>query len=430
MVRGTRLAVGIALGSAALLAAAFALAWHPEIERITPPAAASFGRALVLEGEDLARLGNCAGCHTADPARPLAGGRALPTPFGTVFATNITPDAETGIGAWSREAFDRAMRRGIGRNGEHLYPAFPYDHFTHVSDGELDALYAWLMTRPPVRAVRRPTQLDGVLGFRPLVAAWNLLYLERRPTRRPIRRNRPTGIAAARWPKAWRIAAAATRRATAWAPRTRRRAFDGAWTEGWYAPPLNAHSPAVRPWTVEELHVYLRTGLSPTHAAAAGPMGGVTRALSQVRDEDVHAIAVYFASLMAQAPAAKQDRPEPVDRQTVAQQAHPEAARLVRRRLRGLPRARRADDAAGPAAARLGHAAARGQCARHGAHHHEGPRPAGRPDRARRCRPSPTMLDDRQLRELTAYLRVRFTDKSPWSDIGDAVAQAREGEAK
>ena len=181
MVRGTRLAVGIALGSAALLAAAFALAWHPEIERITPPAAASLGRALVLEGEDLARLGNCAGCHTADPARPLAGGRALPTPFGTVFATNITPDAETGIGAWSREAFNRAMRRGIARNGEHLYPAFPYDHFTHASDGELDALYAWLMTRPPIAGRAPAPQLDGVLGFRPLVAAWNLLYLDEGP---------------------------------------------------------------------------------------------------------------------------------------------------------------------------------------------------------------------------------------------------------
>ena len=428
MVRGTRLAVGIALGSAALLAVAFTLAWHPEIERITPPTAASFDRALVLEGEDLAKLGNCAGCHTADAARPLAGGRALPTPFGTVFATNITPDAETGIGAWSREAFDRAMRRGIARNGEHLYPAFPYDHFTHVSGGELGALYAWLMTRPPIGGRAPPTQLDGVLGFRPLVAAWKLLYLEERPLQADPAQSSD-------WNRGRALAEGLAHCGGCHTPRNslgaedKARAYDGAMTEGWYAPPLNARSPAVRPWTVDRLHVYLRTGLSPAHAAAAGPMGGVTRALSEVRDEDVHAIAVYFASLMAQAPAAQQDKSEPTDRQTVAQQAHPEAAALF--------------------------AGACAVCHEPGAPMMQQGRPPlawGTPLQADNAHNTvriimeglaspagligPTMpayadlLDDRQLRELTAYLRTRFTDKSPWSDIGAAVAQAREGEAK
>ena len=262
MIRGTRLAVGIALGSAALFVAAFALAWHPEIERITPPAAASFGRALVLEGEDLAKLGNCAGCHTADPARPLAGGRALPTPFGTVFATNITPDAETGIGAWSREAFNRAMRRGIARNGEHLYPAFPYDHFTHVSDGELDALYAWLMTRPPIAGRAPATQLDGVLR---LPAAGRRLEAA-------LSRGGPTPADPAQssdWNCGRALAEGLAHCGGCHTPRNslgaedKARAYDGAMTDGWYAPPLNARSPAVRPWTVDRLHVYLRTGLSP-----------------------------------------------------------------------------------------------------------------------------------------------------------------------
>ena len=252
MVRGTRLAVGIALGSAALLAAAFALAWHPEIEQDH----AAGGRLL----RSYARAGGRgprAGWAIAPDAIPPtlrvhwpAAARS-PTPFGTVFATNITPDAETGIGAWSREAFDRAMRRGIARNGEHLYPAFPYDHFTHVSDSELDALYAWLMTRPPDRG---PCAGDAARRRARLPAAGRRLEPAlpgRRSTARPIRRNRPTGIAAARWPKAWRIAAAATRRATAWVPRTRRAPTMAPWTEGWYAPPLNARSPAVRPWTVD-----------------------------------------------------------------------------------------------------------------------------------------------------------------------------------
>jgi len=428
LVRGTRLAVGIALGSAALLVAAFALAWHPEIERITPPAVASFDRALVVEGEDLAKLGNCAGCHTADPARPLAGGRALPTPFGTVFATNITPDAETGMGAWSRDAFGRAMRRGIARNGELLYPAFPYDHFTHASDGELDALYAWLMTRQPIAGRAPATQLDGILAFRPLLAAWNLLYLKQGPLA-----NDPAQ--SSEWNHGRALAEGLAHCGGCHTPRNSlgaedtARAYDGAMTEGWYAPPLNARSPAARPWTVDRLHAYLRTGLSPVHAAAAGPMGGVTRALSQVRDDDVHAIAVYFASLMAQAPAARQGKSEPMDRQVVAQQAHPEAATLFAGACAvchepGAPMMQQGRPALAwgtPLQADNAHDAVR--IIMKGLDSPAGPTGPTMPAFA-------DLLDDRQLRELTAYLRIRFTEKSPWPDIGNAIAQAREGGAK
>ncbi|HYD05453.1 MAG TPA: c-type cytochrome, partial [Reyranella sp.] len=181
---GSRVAMGIALVCAALVAAAVALAWHPEIDPVPPPSPASFDRRLVAEGGDLAKLGNCAGCHTSEPSRPLAGGRPMPTPFGQVFVTNITPHPEDGIGRWSREAFGRAMRRGIARNGEHLYPAFPYDHFTRVTDAELDALYAWLMIRRPIAGRAPETRLGGIVDLRPLVAAWNLLYLDEGPRQR------------------------------------------------------------------------------------------------------------------------------------------------------------------------------------------------------------------------------------------------------
>ena len=181
MTRGGALAVGILLVCAAGVVAAVALAWHPEIDRITPPAADSFGRILVAEGEDLAGLGNCAGCHTNDPSKPLAGGRALDTPFGKVFVPNITPHPQDGIGAWSAEAFERAMRRGILRDGTQLYPAFPYDHFTHATNHQIEALYAWLMTRRPIEGQAPPTRLAGLYGFRPVVTAWNLLYLNEGP---------------------------------------------------------------------------------------------------------------------------------------------------------------------------------------------------------------------------------------------------------
>jgi mono/diheme cytochrome c family protein len=425
---GKRLAVGFALGVAALVAAGVLLSWNREIPKITPAARDSFDRAMVAEGEDLAKLGNCAGCHTAERARPLAGGRALETPFGKVFATNITPDAETGIGAWSRAAFGRAMRSGVARNGEYLYPAFPYEHFTHVTDRELDALYAWLMTRQPIAGRAPPTRLEGLFSLRPLIAAWNLLYLDEGPLG-----NDPSQ--SPDWNRGRALAEGLAHCGGCHTPRNglgaedKARAYDGAMIDGWYAPPLNARSPAVQPWTTERLYVYLRTGLSPAHAAAAGPMGGVTRALSQVQDEDVRAIAVYIASLMAKAPAARRDMPEPLDRQAVAQQAHPEAAALFAGACAvchdaGAPMMQQGRPALAwgtPLHADNAHDAVR--IIMQGLASPAGPAGPTMPAFA-------DMLDDRQIRELTAYLRARYTDKSPWPDIAGAVAQAREGERK
>jgi len=418
-----RLAVGIALVCAALVAAAVAFAWHPEIDKISPPLAVSFDRSLVAQGQDLARLGNCAGCHTSEPSKPLAGGRPLETPFGKVFVSNITPHADHGIGTWSRAAFGRAMRRGILRDGTHLYPAFPYEHFTHATDDQLDALYAWLMTRRPIANQVPATKLAGLYGFRPLVAGWNLLYLEQGPLERDRSKSDE-------WNRGRVLVEGLGHCGGCHTPRNRfgaedkARAYDGAWTEGWYAPPLNAHSPAVQPWTAQELHTYLRTGLAPHHAAAAGPMGGVTRALSQVPDEDVRAISTYVASLMADAPARRQEPPQPVDRLAVAQQQHPEAAALY----------------AGSCALCHEPGAPMMQQGRprlawgtplHEDNSHDTVRiimkglasPAGAA--------GPTMpayadlLDDRQVQEIAAYLRTRFTDKPAWSDVQAAVAEAR-----
>ena len=125
---------------------------QPALPAMQPPSAAGFDRALVAKGAEFALIGNCNVCHTKQEGAPYAGGRPLKTPFGTIYATNITPDADTGIGSWSETAFLRAMREGVRRDGAHLYPAFPYDHFTKASVGDLRALYAFLMTREPVRA--------------------------------------------------------------------------------------------------------------------------------------------------------------------------------------------------------------------------------------------------------------------------------------
>ena len=134
------------LGVVLLGLAALAYVVHqPAMPAIQPPPAASFARAEVARGAELARLGNCNVCHTKREGSPYAGGRPLQTPFGTIYSTNITPDPDTGIGSWSEAAFLRAMREGVRRDGAHLYPAFPYDHFTKLSVGDLRALYGFLI---------------------------------------------------------------------------------------------------------------------------------------------------------------------------------------------------------------------------------------------------------------------------------------------
>src|SRR5689334_22923593 len=121
-----------------------ALTWKSEIARVAKPDPAGFDPQIVKRGAELAAVGNCIACHTVPGGKAFAGGLAVPTPFGTIYSTNITPDEKTGIGSWSEAAFRRAMREGTDREGNHLYPAFPYDHFTLVTDQDNSALYAYL----------------------------------------------------------------------------------------------------------------------------------------------------------------------------------------------------------------------------------------------------------------------------------------------
>src|SRR5436190_4141928 len=167
----------IAMAAIAVAIAVTAIVWRPAIAAVEPPAPQSFDGALVKRGRDLAAIGNCNDCHTVRGAKDFAGGLPVPTPFGTIYSSNITPDAETGIGRWSEAAFRRAMQSGVNRDGRHLYPTFPYDHFTHVSDEDDRALYAFLMTRPPVHAPARANQLSFPFDQRAVVAGWKLLFL-------------------------------------------------------------------------------------------------------------------------------------------------------------------------------------------------------------------------------------------------------------
>jgi mono/diheme cytochrome c family protein len=277
-------------------AGAFAVAWRPAIAAIDPPKPQSFDANLVKRGRELAAIGNCGDCHTARGGKSFAGGVPVPTPFGTIFSTNVTPDLETGIGRWSEAAFRRAMRSGVDRDGKHLYPTFPYDHFTNVSDEDDAALYAFLMTREPVRAPVRQNQLAFPLDHRVLVAGWKLLFLHRGT-------YGPDSTKSAEWNRGAYLVeglahcgACHTPRNALGAERTSA-SFAGGDVDNWRAYPINAQSPSPVPWDKEALFVYLRDGSHPDHGTARGPMAQVVGNLSEVAASDVQAIATYMADM-------------------------------------------------------------------------------------------------------------------------------------
>ena len=290
----------------ALALGALALAWRPVIDPVDPPAASAFAPELVRRGAQLAGVGNCAACHTRPEGPSLAGGVALSTPFGVVYGTNITPEPETGIGRWSEAAFVRAMRRGVDREGRHLYPAFPYDHFVRTADEDLHALYAYLMTRDAVRAPAPENRLLFPLGFRPLIAGWKLLFLDTEPLA-------PNPRSSAEWNRGAYLVQSLGHCSSCHSPREvlgnedRVRYLDGGDAEGWTVPALNVKSPSPLPWNVEQLVSYLRTGIARDHAIAGGPMQAVVAGLATASAADVLAIAVYIDSTLGSPTPSRQD---------------------------------------------------------------------------------------------------------------------------
>jgi mono/diheme cytochrome c family protein len=245
----------------------------------------------------LAAAGNCRGCHTTPDGRAFAGGVGIKTPFGTVYSTNITPDSETGLGRWSEAAFARAMREGLDREGRHLYPAFPYDHFTRVTDEDNRALYAYLMSRTPVHAEARANELVFPFNIRAGIGVWKRLYF--RPGA-----FEPDAAKDARWNRGAYLAEGLGHCGSCHTPRNKlgaeesARAYDGGDVEGWHAYAINAKNQARVPWDEESLFSYLRRGFHERHGVSRGPMAAVTGDLAQVPEEDVRAIAAYFVDRM------------------------------------------------------------------------------------------------------------------------------------
>ncbi|MBR0758265.1 molybdopterin-dependent oxidoreductase [Bradyrhizobium jicamae] len=290
---------GVLAGIAALCAAALGigaavLPWRA-IAPIARPDASVFSAATIARGKELAALGACAVCHTAEHGTLNAGGRPLETPFGTIYTTNITPDVETGIGAWSYPAFERAMREGIHRDGRHLYPAFPYTHFAKAADADLQALYAYLMAQTPVRAATPNNALAFPFNIRPLLAGWNALFHQPAPFQ-------PDPGKSEVWNRGAYLIEGLGHCSACHSPRNalgaeqQSKYLAGGFAEGWEAPALTSLSKAPIPWSEDELFAYLRTGESRFHGVAAGPMAPVVKELAALPDQDIRAMAVYLAS--------------------------------------------------------------------------------------------------------------------------------------
>ncbi|KAK46525.1 gluconate 2-dehydrogenase [Caballeronia jiangsuensis] len=250
------------------------------------------------QGEYLVRAGGCMSCHTADPARPFAGGRPIATPFGNVFAPNITSDRETGIGAWTDAQFVRAMREGIGRNGERLYPAFPYTAYTLLSDADLLAMRAWLATVPPVRAATPRNTLAFPFDQRWLMPLWNLFNFS--PGRFVSDPSK-----SAEWNRGAYLVEGLGHCGECHTPRNwlgglnRGERFGGATVAGWRAGNLTPERVAgIGAWRDDELLRFLSTGAAPGRAYAIGPMAKVVATSTQfLTTADLRAMIAYMRAL-------------------------------------------------------------------------------------------------------------------------------------
>ncbi len=269
----------------------------------------------VTRGEYLARIGNCAGCHTARGGEPYAGGNAVNTPFGAVYASNLTPDKATGIGAWSADAFYRAMHEGRSRDGHLLYPAFPYPNISLTSREDADAIYAFLMNRiAPVKRENTAHTLHFPYNTQLALAAWRVLYF-----------TPETFAPNASQPAAWNRGAylvqglahcgACHSARNALGATIAGHAYDGAMMplNDWYAPSLTARNEAsVADWDLAQISAWLKHGISE-RGAALGPMAEVVYQSTQyLRDDDATAMVTYLKVLPVSetslAPRASTDR--------------------------------------------------------------------------------------------------------------------------
>lgn len=267
------------------------------------------GTDLVARGEYLAIAANCQACHTQDGGTPYAGGRPFPTDFGTIYASNITPDVETGIGSWSDAEFLRAMHEGIAKDGTRLYPAFPYAAYTYLTDADVLAIKAFLATVPAVNYTPPPAELRWPYNQRWLMSFWSTFY-------NPNKRFEPVAEQSAEWNRGAYLSEALGHCGECHTPRNllqaldNRKKFAGGVADGWRAYNLSSDEKSgIGAWSQDALEQYLRTGRSVEHGTAFGPMAlAVHLSFQKLTPSDLSAIVTYIRSVPA---VSSKDLPAP-----------------------------------------------------------------------------------------------------------------------
>ena len=264
--------------------------------------------AQLTRGAYLARAGNCIACHTPRGGVPGAGGRAIPTPFGTLFTSNLTPDPDTGIGRWTAATFWRALHHGRGADGRLLYPAFPYTHTTALTREDADALFAHFRSQRPVRAQPPAHELRWPYGTQAALAVWRALYFKagEQAALPAGARDDPNLQRGAYLTYAVAHCSACHAPRDGWGGGDWQSLGGGLMaSEGWYAPSLvSPREAGMADWPVEDIMALLRTGVAP-HGQVSGPMTEVvTQGTQYLNDPDLRAMAAYLKALPAPEAAA------------------------------------------------------------------------------------------------------------------------------
>jgi mono/diheme cytochrome c family protein len=273
--------------------------------------AAEPSKDTVARGRALTDAGDCESCHTADPKKPFAGGKRIETPFGGVFSANLTPDRDTGLGAWSDDEFVRAFRFGVDRDGSRYYPAFPYPHFTKLIRPDILAIRAYLDTLPPVSNSPRPSQLRWPFNYRVLMRLWNYAFF--RPGIFEPDQSKST-----EWNRGGYLVEGLAHCGACHTPKNffgaekRSEKFTGSTVDGWFAPRLDgAAKSGLKSWNADDIVEYLQSGRN-ARSHADGPMADVVlNSTSRMSDADVRAIATYLKDLPPGAPEPAASAPSP-----------------------------------------------------------------------------------------------------------------------
>jgi mono/diheme cytochrome c family protein len=256
----------------------------------------------IARGKALAEAADCASCHTADPSKPFAGGKRIDTPFGGIYSPNLTPDRDTGIGAWSDGEFHRALHYGVAPDGSRYYPAFPYPNFTKLIRGDILAIRAYLATLAPVYNRPLPPELRWPLNYRGVMGVWNFLFF--RPGV-----FEPNQQKSAEWNRGGYLVTAAAHCGGCHTPKNlfgadrRGRAYGGGLVQGWFAPRLDsADRSGLKSWSVDDIVEYLQSGRNGKSHAGGLMAEVVVNSTSKMSDADIRAIAVYLKDLPVGAP--------------------------------------------------------------------------------------------------------------------------------